>query len=285
MYSLTLCLLFIIKNMKYKFTKEEIENAVKKSLSNAQVCRELGIRPSGGNYKTLKTKYIQFNIDISHFTGQGWNTGKRFKPFGKKYNIEDILSNKVIYSSSNKLRERLILNGYKENKCEKCDLSEWMNKQIPLELNHINGNNLDNRLENLEILCCNCHAQTDNWRGRNPNKSNKLDIQLENYNNRNNKDLIINKEKIIKEKPKCITCGKECNKNDYKYCSQECYKQNIKESSNIPKVPELLEAFKIYKNFLQVGKFFNVSDNAVRKWCKNYGILEIVSKKNLIFEL
>lgn len=278
--------------MKYKFTKEEIENAVKKSLSNAQVCRELGIRPCGGNYKTLKNKYKNFNIDITHFTGQGWNVGDRFKSFGKKkYDIKDILSNKILYSSSNRLRERLILEGYKENKCEKCNLSEWMDKQIPLELNHINGDNLDNRIENLEILCCNCHAQTDNWRGRNTNKSSKLDIQLENYNN---KDLIkeekfikekIIKEKIIKEKPSCIRCGNKCLKDTYKYCSQECYKEDVKEFKKVPKVPELLEAFKIYKNFLQVGKFFNVSDNAVRKWCKNYGILEIVSKKNHIFEL
>lgn len=271
------------------YDKEFLQKIILNSLSIAQVCRELELRPSGGNYKKIKILIKNFNIDISHFTGQGWNKNNKFNLLRQKYSIEDILTNKVTYTSSTRLRQRLILEGYKENKCEKCDLSEWMNKQIPLELNHINGNNIDNRLENLEILCCNCHAQTDNWRGRNTNKSSKLNVALDNYNNY--KDLIldkeekIKKEKIIKEKPNCIRCGNKCLKDTYKYCSQECYKEDIKEFKKVPKVPELLEAFKIYKNFLQVGKFFNVSDNAVRKWCKNYGILEIVSKKSLIFEL
>jgi hypothetical protein len=265
------------------YDKEFLEKIILNSLSIAQVCRELNLRPSGGNYKKIKSLVKIFNIDISHFTGQGWNKNNRFNLLRQKYSIEDILTNKVTYTSSTRLRQRLILEGYKENKCEKCDLSKWMNKQIPLELNHINGDNLDNRIENLEILCCNCHAQTDNWRGKNKNKSSKLSMGLDNYNNY--KDLIIKKEKVKKEKPNCARCGNKCLKGSYKYCSQECYKEDIKEFKKVPKVPELLEAFKIYKNFLQVGKFFNVSDNAVRKWCKNYGILEIVSKKNVIFEL
>jgi hypothetical protein len=157
--------------MKFKPNKEEIQNAVIKSLSTAQVCRELNIKPSGGNYKTLKNKYIKYDIDISHFTGKGWNIGNKNKPSKKKYNIDDILTNKVTYTSSNKLRERLILEGFKERKCEKCNLSEWFGEPIPLELNHINGNNLDNTLNNLEILCCNCHAKTDNWRGKNIKKN------------------------------------------------------------------------------------------------------------------
>jgi hypothetical protein len=98
-----------------------------------------------------------------------------------------------------------------------------------------------------------------------------------------NKQEKLIKQKPIKQKPICLNCGKECLKSIYKYCSQECFRISIKERNNIPKAPELLEAFKIYKNFSKVGKFFNVSDNTVRKWCKNYGILEIISNKNFIF--
>ena len=57
--------------------------------------------------------------------------------------------------------------GIKDKVCENCGLSKWMGKEIPLELNHKNGNNLDNTLENLEILCPNCHAQKPNYRGGN----------------------------------------------------------------------------------------------------------------------
>ena len=96
----------------------------------------------------------------------------------------DILSNKIPYYSGNKLRKRLINEGYKQKKCEKCNLSEWMDKEIPLELNHINGDNLDNRLENLEIVCCNCHAQTSNWRGRNIIKSSISEVSIKKYKER-----------------------------------------------------------------------------------------------------
>lgn len=61
-----------------------------------------------------------------------------------------------------------------ENKCENCGLDEWLGQKITIELDHINGNNLDNRLENLRFLCPNCHSLTPTWRGRNINKiSNK----------------------------------------------------------------------------------------------------------------
>lgn len=168
--------------MKYRFNKEEFKLIVSKCFSIAQVCRELNIRPVGGNYKTIKRKLLKFEIDTTHFTGQGWNTGSNFRKFGKAVDLKDIITNKIVYLSGSKLRKRLILEGYKEEKCENCNRTEWMGKKIPLELNHINGNNLDNSLSNLEILCCNCHALTLNWRGRKKSKSNKSDYIDKEYN-------------------------------------------------------------------------------------------------------
>lgn len=153
----------MIKKKNYR-TKEEYENAVKNSFSVADVCRNLGIKPIGGNYKTVSNAIKEYGIDTSHFTGQGWNIGLKFNP-NKKISTDELLVCDSNYSSY-KLKNRLLSDGYKECKCEKCGRTEWEGEQIPLELHHINGDNRDNRLENLQILCPNCHAMTDNYRGR-----------------------------------------------------------------------------------------------------------------------
>jgi len=156
-----------IKNiMRYKYTKEDLENAVKKSKSIASVCRILGVRPAGGNYKTIKSKLKKWNIDYSHFTGQGWNVGLKFKPM-KKRPLSEILIKDSDFISTYHLKERLFNESIKEKRCESCNLTEWLGKPIPLELNHINGDNTDHRLENLDILCPNCHAQTPTYRTKN----------------------------------------------------------------------------------------------------------------------
>ena len=74
---------------------------------------------------------------------------------------------------SNKLRKRLINEGYLEPVCSSCSLTEWQGVPIPLELDHINGTNTDNRLMNLRLLCPNCHALTSNYRGKNWGKATK----------------------------------------------------------------------------------------------------------------
>ena len=79
--------------------------------------------------------------------------------------MEDLL---VIGRQTNRshLKGRLLREGLKENRCEICGITEWLGKPLSMELHHVNGDGKDNRLENLQVLCGNCHAQTDNWGGR-----------------------------------------------------------------------------------------------------------------------
>ena len=151
-----------------KFTKDDYKNAAKVSFSIAGMCRYLNLAPKGGNYSTIKKYIKEYEIDTSHFTGKGWNVGLKFKPH-PQFNMEEILVKNKTYNT-NKLRKRLIDEGYKEYKCECCGNTEWMGKPIPLELHHINGDRNDNRLENLQILCPNCHSFTENYRGSNKKK-------------------------------------------------------------------------------------------------------------------
>ena len=161
--------------MRYKTTKEQMGQIVKNSLSIADVCRALNIRPIGGNYKTIKNKLVLWNIDISHFTGAAWNVGDRFKPFGKKIDLKDILVENSTYTNSSKLKNRLIKEGIKKDECEECGLSEWRDKKLSIELHHNNGNNMDHRIENIVFLCPNCHSQTNTFcKGNNKSVKNNL---------------------------------------------------------------------------------------------------------------
>jgi 5-methylcytosine-specific restriction endonuclease McrA len=87
--------------------------------------------------------------------------------------LEKILIENSTYVSSNDLRQRLIKEGIFEYRCMGCGLDTWLDQPIPLELDHINGSRSDQRLENLRLLCPNCHALTPTYRGKNmdPNKN------------------------------------------------------------------------------------------------------------------
>lgn len=278
--------------MKYRFTKEQFEEAVAKSVSFAGVCRELGVRAVGGNYKTIKTKLAEFGISTDHFTGQGWNVGLKFRPNTPK-DLSLILVENSPYRSTNSLKKRLLKEGVKEQKCECCGLTEWLGKPLQLELHHVNGNNIDNRIENLQILCPNCHAQTEHYRGKNTQSalSEKREVEYRKFkealtdNADGNLEPSLNieegaetrhgKPKAPKSKRYCEYCGTELHTHQKKYCSSECAHAAY---SIRPSVIELLDAFKQYKNYLQVSKHYKVSDNTVRKWVKLYKIEGMVKE-------
>lgn len=87
-----------------------------------------------------------------------------------KIPLDDILRGKYPQYQTFKLKNRLFKVGLKENVCEICGTSEWNNKKLMCELDHINGDSDDHRLENLQILCPNCHSQTDTFRAKNIQK-------------------------------------------------------------------------------------------------------------------
>lgn len=128
--------------------------AVASSKAWSEVCRKLGIPPSTGSQTHFTKRAKDLGVDSSHFLGRSWNKGRNFK----KQPVEKyLIKNSTIKSS--KLRDKLIESGLKKRECEICKLSKWRNETIPLELDHINSDHWDNRLENLQILCPNCHTQ------------------------------------------------------------------------------------------------------------------------------
>lgn len=136
----------------------------KKCTNINQILYILGKKGTNEYYKQIRKILEENKVDISHFKEY-----EPHKPNGvkNKLPIEKYLV-KGSTISIPKLRERLLKEGLKEHKCEnpECGLSEWHNLPIPLQLHHINGDRTDNRLENLQLLCPNCHAMTDNYCGR-----------------------------------------------------------------------------------------------------------------------
>jgi len=153
--------------VKYRHSEDELKKAVAESLSYRQVLLKLNIVAAGGNYQCLKKRIQQLAIDTSHFKGKGWSKNA---VIGPQRPISDYLTNKASILSY-KLKKRLLREGYFDYKCYKCLNTEWNQQPIPLELEHINGNHLDNTLDNLTLLCPNCHAQTSTYRGKNISKT------------------------------------------------------------------------------------------------------------------
>jgi len=156
---------------KRKYTKEFLEPFVKQSNSYAELIRLLNLKQTGGIHRLITMRIKEYGINVSHFTGQLWSKGKtkesdqRIRKQAEKIStpIDEIFCKNSGYSTS-KLLKKLLEIGW-EYKCnsEDCGLSEWLGKPIRLHVDHKNGDHSDNRLKNLQILCPNCHQQTETW--------------------------------------------------------------------------------------------------------------------------
>lgn len=148
------------------WTDEELIIAVKNSKSYRSVVHKLGLVPAGGNYDHVKRAILELKISTIHFKGQGWNKGLRYE-IAQKIPLEALLVEGSGVQSY-RLKNKLFKAGLKYPQCELCGWEQQASDgRIPVELDHVNGNRHDNRLENLRILCPNCHSLQPTHRGKN----------------------------------------------------------------------------------------------------------------------
>ena len=215
--------------------KEQLQELVKTSNSLTEILQKQGKAVSGAACKVLKQTLEAYQIDYKFLSE---------KEIKRKISTSDLLAENSNYQSS-KLKKRLIKEGIKEDVCEICGCSNvWNGQPLTLQLDHINGNHSDNRLENLRILCPNCHSQTDTFSNKRAKKHNY-----------------------------CVDCGCEISLTSTRCgsCASK-YKNNFKvDPKDRPTKEELLELI-LSKPFTVIGDMYGVKDNTIRKWCKNYGL-------------
>lgn len=235
-------------NNKRSWTIDDLGEAVKVSDSFAEVLRLLGLRTAGGNFGNVKKHIKLNNISTEHFTRK--RVLEALKPF-KAIHLSEILIENSTYKNNQRLKIKLIEAGILEDVCCKCGQGPvWNNAPLVLQLDHKNGTHNDNRIENLRILCPNCHTQTDSFCGKNVNVKSKPE-----------KDIF----------KKCPMCKNKLIHKSSNVCSP-C--RNIL-NRKVIKRPTRSELAELISNntWAAVGRMFGVADNTIRKWAKRYNLL------------
>jgi len=237
---------------KPKWYLPQLPLLVKESYNLSQVIDKLGFSKSGDMYKTIQQYISQLNIDTSHWRRFYHSHRHVPNPCDKEvFILNSDWSNRFI-------RLRIIKKGIMPYLCAQCGISTWNGSNLSLQLDHINGNNRDNRLENLRLLCPNCHSQTENWgKKRKTNKESPMSLLVP-----------------LSDEPKnlfCLDCGSKVSPGSFRCldCSNK-YNQLTKPSPTKIVWPPLDELVVMVEksSYLAVGKQLGVSDNCVRKHIK-----------------
>ena len=138
----------------------DLQDLVYRYTSRAEVLRAVGLVPSVTTYRALR--------DVIERIGMPSDAPALQRPKGRpRRPIEEILVLDSDWTNTAALRQRLIEEGIREARCERCGIQRWQGRPAPLQLDHIDGDRRNNQLTNLRILCANCHALTETWCARN----------------------------------------------------------------------------------------------------------------------
>ena len=223
-----------------EYSDEEFNQIVSQSNSMSEISQKLGYSATSGNSLTRIRKRIdELQISAEHFSSMNKRPILR---------TEENIFIENSTASQRTLRDWYFKGKYTPYICSICGQEPvWQGKELTLILDHINGINKDDRLENLRWVCPNCNQQLDTTGSKNPNR------------------------KIIAKKYYCQDCGIEINKGAIRCIA--CYnKYRTVPLENMPVTREELKELIRTKPFTQIGKQFQVSDNAIRKWCDKFSL-------------
>lgn len=231
---------------KRSWTDDELIRAVQENQSIASVLSQLNLSPLGQNYRTIKFHIKRLGISTIHMTGQAWRRGiPGSRGMGTEPTpLEKILVQNSLYNRA-QLKSRIVRMGLIRYVCSICGCGDmWQGKKLVLVLDHVNGDPLDNRLENLRFLCSNCNSQTSTFAGRR-----------------------------LKKNWACILCGKPVSRAQTrcKKCASNLRIEVIEKRRLRPDMQTLRDEIWRY-GFSGTGRRYGVTDNAIRKWCKVYGL-------------
>lgn len=257
------------KHTKFnKFSKDEVETIVKDNTEWLSIMKALGYSTCA-HVKVLQSKLDKLGIKYDHVDP------KYESPWNRR-ELSDVLVKDSNHISMTTLKNRLKRELGWEHRCVQCKLTEWNGQPIPIQIDHINGDHWDNRLENLRFLCPNCHAQTDTYCGKNTkiHKDKKAQIVIVDVSKEQaprKAPLVKNQRNSHKKKPDtyCEDCKKLMRLSKTGLC-RACYnKSNAGRHVERPSHLQLLEDLSSM-SMVKVGEKYGVSDNAVRKWIRDY---------------